>query len=386
MERYIIIHYAEIGLKGKNRPFFENTLIKNIRKKLANYNLIYAKNLYGRVLVKVEFNGTQGIKDILRRIPGIKYFTFVQICEPNIDVISRKASQILKTKKFKTFRVETKRANKDFLLNSQQINKKVGEYILNNISDIKVNLNNPDQTVYLELVNKYVFLYTNKIKGIGGLPVGVSGKALCLISSGIDSPVASYRMMKRGAQVFFVHFHSYPQTSKKSIQDVEDLVAKINTYQIESKLYLVPFLDFQKEVVEFGNVRDRVILYRRMMIRVAEMIAGREKINTLVTGESLGQVASQTMQNMYVISDACEKTQVFRPLLCYDKEEVIDEAKEIDTFEISSRGDEDCCSLFVPASPNTKASLTEIKEQEQNIDIAKYLHNISKSWEIKIIK
>ncbi len=387
MEKYIIIHYAEIGLKGKNRPFFENKLIKNIRAKLSQYKIDYIKNIFGRILIKINLKGRdiQIAINILSKISGIKYFAFTQISPKEIDKVLANSLNLLKKFKFNTFKIYTKRAGKDYPLNSRQINEKVGEHILDNIRGIKVKLDNPEVTLFLEVVNQYVFLYLEKLGGIGGLPVGTSGKVLSLISSGIDSPVASYRMMKRGASVFFLHFHSYPQTSRESINNVKELVLKLNHYQINSKIYFVPFLEFQKEVVEKANARDRVILYRRMMIRTAELIGKKEKINTLVTGESLGQVASQTLENMLVIGAACENTQVFRPLICYDKEEIIKEAKQIGTYDISSLGDEDCCSLFVPANPNTKSNIVEVETQEKKLEIKRHLRSMEKNWEIIII-
>lgn len=386
MEQKIIIHYSEIGTKGRNRIFFENQLRQNIRQKLANFEVKEVRNLYGRILLTVNKQKPNEISVVLQKIPGIKYFAFTESTSWDMQDLQTAALKILQQVKFNTFRVSTKRASKNFPLNSQQVNQKIGAYILAAMPNKKVNLSSPDVEIFLELINQQAFIYQEKILGIGGLPVGASGKVLSLISSGIDSPVASFRMMKRGAQVLYLHFHSYPQTSRESIKNVEDIVKVLQSYQMQCKLYLAPFLDFQKEVVAKGDAKDRVILYRRMMLRVAEEVAVKEKIKTLVTGESLGQVASQTLGNMYAISQACQKTQVLKPLICYDKEEIISEATSLGTYDISSRADEDCCSLFIPASPNTNASVKEIERQEREIDIKGHLKKIMHSLEIKKYK
>jgi thiamine biosynthesis protein ThiI len=385
MEQDVIIHYSEIGIKGRNRIFFENRLIQNIRQKLADFKVKEIRNLYGRILLTVNKAKPKEISAVLQKIPGIKYFAFTVSTSWDMQDLQNASLNLLKQAKFNSFRVSTKRASKNFPLNSQQVNQKIGAYILAEMPSKKVNLSNPDVCVYLELINQQAFIYQEKFLGIGGLPVGASGKVLSLISSGIDSPVASFRMMKRGAQVLYLHFHSYPQTSRETIKNVEDIVKVLQSYQVQSKLYLAPFLDFQKEVVAKGDAKDRVILYRRMMLRVAEEVAAKEKINTIVTGESLGQVASQTLGNMYAISKVCQKTQVLKPLICYDKEEIISEATSLGTYDISSRVDEDCCSLFIPARPNTSASVKEIERQERKIDIGGHLKKIIDSLEIKNI-
>ena len=385
MEKFTVVHYGEIGIKGRNRKLFENALVKNIRKIVGGKNYNYVKRIFGRIIIKYDTIKEKYLEEKLRKVFGVAHFSFALSCDQDIDSINRCSLEILKKAKFSSFRVETRRARKDFEFSSQEVNEKVGSFILKNIGNIKVDLENPGAVLFIEIVDKYAFIYVQKIKGLGGLPVSVSGKVVSLISSGIDSPVASFLMMKRGAQVTYVHFHSYPQTSRESIKNVENLVEILNVYQNESKLYLIPFLDIQKKIVEKGYVADRVILYRRMMMRIAQIIVADEKAEALATGESLGQVASQTLTNMNVISEAVDM-QILRPLVSYDKQEVVEQAKNIKTYGLSIMPYEDCCSLFVPKSPNTRANINEIKDQEKEMDIKSMEDHAIKSMEKKIIK
>jgi thiamine biosynthesis protein ThiI len=385
-KNYIIVHYGEIGLKGRNRPYFEKKLVRNLKRSLKGQEVEFFRRIFGRILIKLGKRADfDSLRPLVGKVFGIAYFALASLSEQDVSDIKKSSLKIVKEEKFKTFRVEASRSKKDFPLTSQEINEQVGAGILENIEGIEVNLEKPDLTIYIEIVDRYAFIYTEKIKGLGGLPVSVSGKVVTLLSSGFDSPLASFRMMRRGAKVLFVHFHAYPQTSKESIKNVEEIVKILNQYQYSSKIYLVPFLDIQREIVKEAYVADRVILYRRMMMRIAEKVAAKEGAYALVTGESLAQVASQTLVNLNVIDKVADMP-IFRPLIGMDKEEVINEAKKVGTYEVSSRPYEDCCSLFVPKSPTTRANISEIKKQESKLDINSLVKQALESVEVREIK
>lgn len=397
----VLIHYHEIALKGKNRAFFENKLAENIKKSLKSLGIFEVKRLSGRLLVRLaDKRGLQTdwrglVEERLKKVFGIAHFCFSHThrytqmrnqidTDKFIKDLCEDILELIKDKKFKSFKIDTKRADKNFPMTSQKINEKIGEHILDKIKNIKVNLENPDLTVFIEILPKQVFIYTEKIKGPGGLPVGTAGKVVSLISSGIDSPVASYNIMRRGAKIIFVHFHSYPKTNRASIENVENLVKILNQYQSESRLYLVPFLDIQKKILLKAPEKLRVVFYRRAMFKIAEEIAGEENARALVTGESLGQVASQTLENIEVISESV-KIPIFRPLIGQDKEEIISLARKIGTYEISILPYEDCCSLFTPKHPETKAKIKEVKNIEKNLGISPLIKKALKGSEVKMI-
>ncbi len=277
------------------------------------------------------------------------------------------AAGLLTGETFKSFRVDAKRSNKAYHLTSPEINSRVGAF-LQNMFSAEVRLKDPDITVYVEIGDRESYVYTRKVPGPGGFPVGVSGKVVALLSAGFDSPVASYQMMKRGAEVVFVHFHSYPFISRDSIDQAAALAKVLTAYQFHSRLYLVPFADTQQIIVASTPAALRVILYRRMMVRIAEAIAKKEWAEGLVTGESLGQVASQTLRNIRVIDEAASLP-ILRPLVSFDKSEIIDIARKIGTFDLSSAPYDDCCSFLLPKRPNTWASPEEVTSAEKSLDI-----------------
>ncbi|MFH2104788.1 MAG: tRNA uracil 4-sulfurtransferase ThiI [Parcubacteria group bacterium] len=382
MENYILIHYGEIGLKGKNRPFFERRLVENIKKSLSDQGFNSVKKGYGRILVELgEKSDRRQIVQQLQQVFGIVNLAEAVKAGKDMENIRKTALEILP--KSKTFRVAARRSDKSFPLNSQQINEQLGAHILDNRPEVKVDLGNPEATLHLEITDQGIFMYTQKLSGLGGLPVGVSGRVVSLLSAGFDSPVASYLLMKRGAQVIFTHFHAYPQTDKRSIESVKQITEILNKYQFNSQLYLIPFLDIQKAIFKVATA-DRVVLYRRMMMRIAEKIAIQEQAKALVTGDSLGQVASQTLENLQAVSEAATLP-ILRPLIGSDKQEIIDLARQIGTHDISAQPYEDCCSLFVPKSPNTKARIDSIKRQEEKLDISSLVEKAVNSVKIEIV-
>lgn len=384
---YVICHYHEIGLKGKNRRFFEEKLVENIKKALPKSFFEFGKRISGRIMVKLTEKGAKKQKQIvkaLKNVFGIAYFALAQTSEQKIGAIKKKTLLLLKEKKFKTFRISTQRSKKEFPLTSQQVNEKVGKLIVKNLKK-RVNLENPDLTCFIEIVERYAFLYLKKIRGWGGLPVGTSGKAVVLLSGGIDSPVAAFWTMKRGIKIIFLHFHAHPYTSKASIEKAKRIVETLNKFQFSSKLYLIPFADIQKEILLKTPAKLRVVLYRRFMLQIAQKIAKKEKALAIATGESVGQVASQTLENIKAIEEVT-KLPVLRPLIGLDKEEIIKKAREIGTFEISILPHQDCCARFLPAHPETKAQSKEVKLAEKKLNIQKLIKAAIKDSESLIIK
>lgn len=417
MQQIIIIHYAEIALKGDNRREFENKLVENIRHVLKDLKYEKIKRISGRILIYLE-SETKVIdfSSALNYVFGISHFSFgvevkadieeiekslletlknelrhkfpaVMVSLSNHDTLRQAQGDIAQGDKYKvTFRITARRADKNFPLTSDEINYKVGEYIFEKSGlGLKVNLKKPDINCFIEIIENKALIYFEKIPALGGLPAGTSGKVLSLISSGFDSPVASWHLIKRGARVDFIHFHSYPRTGKESINNVKDIVQILNRYQIASNLYLVPLLDIQREIFSKCEQKYRILLYRRFMMKIAEYITGEIRAGALVTGESLGQVASQTLENIRVTDDAVSLP-VFRPLIGMDKIEIINEAKKIGTYEISSQPYEDCCSLFTPLHPATKARLQDVKFEESKLDSEKLIKEAIEKMEKVEIK
>jgi len=385
---FVVCHYHEIGLKGKNRDFFEKKLVENIKKALKPEFFNWVKRFPGRIVIELTEKGVRNSKKIeqsLNYVFGISYFVFAKVTKPQLKEIKKTALELISAQKGKTFKIETKRSDKKFPYPSHRVNELIGEYILKHTKGKTVKLENPKIICFIEILPEIAFIYTKKIKGLGGLPVTTAGKVVSLLSGGIDSPVASFLVQKRGAKIIFVHFHAYPYTSKASIEKVEKIAEILNRYQFSSKLYLVPFAEIQKEILLKTQARFRVILYRRMMLKIAETIAKKEGAQALVTGESLGQVASQTLENIRVIEEAV-KMPVFRPLIGKDKEEIIQIAKKIGTYEISILPHQDCCARFLPKHPETKAKINDIKREEKKLEIKTLIRESIKNAEIKIIK
>jgi thiamine biosynthesis protein ThiI len=298
---------------------------------------------------------------------GVANFSLVERTARDIDALRSRILESINGTHFSSFRIETQRGDKTFPLTSPEINRQLGAAVKEK-SGARVDLTNAEFTVNVEILPRDAFFGFNKIPGAGGLPVGASGRLISLISGGIDSPVAAYRMMQRGCRLIFVHFHSAPYQDNTSQEKVRQLITTLTRHQFLSRLYLVPFGEIQRQIVASVARPLRVILYRRMMLRIAEAIARKEKAKALVTGESLGQVASQTLDNMAVIQQAA-RIPVLRPLVGMDKQEIIDQARRIGTFEISSIPDQDCCQLFVPKHPATKARFTEVEQDETKFDV-----------------
>ena len=371
--RYAIIHYHELALKGRNRDFFEDKLVRNIQLALKDLGIAKVEKLRSRIRVLLGPETKEDIvRDRLRRVCGIANFFLAQsvpldLAQPRLDTLNAAVIENLKHKSFSTFRVTAKRADKRLVLTSMDVERAIGAAVCEELGK-PVNLKNPDLTVYIELLSKEVYFSTEKVEGPGGMPVGVSGTVACLLSGGIDSPVASFRMIKRGCRAIFVHFSGRPLVSRASEEKARDLAKILTASQYESLLYVIPFGEIQREIVVNTPAPFRVVLYRRMMLRIAEALAKKEQCWGLVTGDSLGQVASQTPENLSVIGEVAELP-ILRPLIGMDKLEITDEARHLGTYEISIEPDQDCCKLFTPPHPSTKTRLDILQKVEQVLDI-----------------
>ena len=367
---YIICHYGEIGLKGKNRGFFEKKLVENIKTTLNKDFFNEVKRISGRLLIKLTAKGEEERKEIektLKKVFGLVYFAFAEREEQKIESIEKRAAGLIREKKFETFRVSTQRSKKDFFLTSPEINEKVGGGLKKELNK-RVDLENPDLTVFIEIVEKYAFLYLEKISGPGGLPVGVSGRALCLISGGLDSPVAAWQMMKRGLKIVFIHFYAYVGDENKALEKIEKIASTLNQYQAKSRLYLIPFKRIQERILK--DNRYCCLCCKRLMFKIAEKIAQEENCQALVTGDNLGQVASQTIENISVIGKAVNLP-VLRPLIGFDKQEIIEIAEEIGTYDLSCLPTEFYCQKLLPRHPATKANLEKVEIIEKGLKIEK---------------
>lgn len=372
----IIIHYAEIGTKGENRPFFEKKLVENIKLALGKgYNV---KRLYGRISIESKKTDSKRVRNVLENIPGIANFSFAIKTKLNIADMKKKALLMAQKHKEnnKTFRIEAKRSNKNFPYNSLRINEMLAGDIIRSCK-LKVDLTKPDLTIYVEVAEKNAFIYAEKIKGIGGLPVGTSSKAVCLLSGGIDSPVAAYSMMRRGCKIVFVHFCQRYEKNNK----IEKIVKELNKFQHSSKLYMIPFQKAQMEIIKCVPAKYRMIAYRITMLKIAEMIARKENAKSFVTGDNLGQVASQTIENMAIIHKSTGYP-VFAPLIGYDKNDIISIAEKIGTFKLSIMPYADCCSYMIAEHPSTKTEFNALKGIEKKMKMPKIVKDALMGKEI----
>jgi thiamine biosynthesis protein ThiI len=372
--RCVIAHYHELALKGRNRPFFEQRLVKNLRLLLRDLGLKQVEALPGRIRIRLqEETSWDLVKDRLARAFGVVHFSLAHAVpldrsRPDLGALKQAVGEEVRGLAFETFRVSTKRADKRFPFTSMDVDREIGAHLCQ-VTGKRVSLSHPDLTVRIEILAREAYYSTRREEGPGGLPVGMSGKVACLISGGIDSPVAAYRMMKRGCKAVFVHFHGRPYVSRASEEKVRELVEHLTPYQHHSRLYLIPFGEIQRQIGLEAPAPFRVVLYRRMMLRIAEEVAGKERCWALVTGDSLGQVASQTPENLSVVGEAAQLP-ILRPLIGMDKAEITEQAQRIGTFETSIEPDQDCCRLFVPPHPATRATLDQIRKAERPFDLA----------------
>ncbi len=387
LNRIILVHYHEIGLKGHNRANFEKRLQKNLRSLLHDRAIYSITRISGCVLIELEvgtnWKDAKSCAEFVAKVPGVARVVCGLSCKRSMEDICEASKICLhEAEPFTTFKVKARRAHTDFEVDSMTMNREVGSVLDEAFPDAKVKMKSPDVVVGIEVIQNHAYVYAYEIKGIGGLPVGVSGKVCCLLSSGIDSPVATWRMAKRGAVCIGVHFSGRPQTSDTSEYLVDDIGHILEKTGCISKIYTVPLGDYQYEISLNAPPSLRVILYRRLMFKTAEQIAIKEGAGALVTGESLGQVASQTLENIRCTDDAVIMP-IFRPLIGTDKQEIIYEASKLGTFEISTQDAPDCCTLFMPRSPETHAKLEKVLEAESAFPIDKWISELVESADIR---
>ncbi|AIS52723.1 tRNA sulfurtransferase ThiI [Thermoanaerobacter kivui] len=373
MQDVLLIKYGELALKGDNRSFFENKLVKNIKSALKDFKEVKVEKTHGRIYVECD-GDIEEVIERLKKIFGIVGITRAKKIGLNLEEIYEAAIELMREYQGKTFKVETKRSNKSFPYDSMEVSRRVGAAVLKNVKGLKVDVHNPDVLLNVE-IREMAFVYAGVIEGAKGLPLGTNGKATVLLSGGIDSPVAAWMMMKRGVEINAVYFHSPPYTSERAKDKVVDLCKVLSQYGQSIKLHVVYFTDLQLEIYEKCPAKFTTIIMRRMMMKIAEKIAKNTGSMALITGESLGQVASQTIESLYV-TNASVSMPVFRPLIGMDKTEIIELAQKIGTFEISIRPYEDCCTIFVPKHPATKPTLEKVVEAEEKMDYQKYIDNI----------
>lgn len=367
-QRVCLIHYHEIGLKGRNRSSFEIRLLKNLEFLLEGFPFAAIKRISGRLCVhlkeEVDYEAACALADTVAGIPGVVRVSCGYLCGREIDQFVQAAQIAMEDAgDFTSFKVAARRNHTDFAIDSMQINQLVGACLCEAFPDKQVKMKDPDLTVVVEVVQGRAYVYARSIPGIGGLPVGASGRVMCLLSSGIDSPVALWRLARRGAVCSAVHFSGRPQTSSASEFLVRDIAQVLEKTGCVSRVYVVAFGDYQQEIASSVPPKLRVLIYRRLMLKVAEALCAQEGARALVTGESLGQVASQTLDNLF-ITDAAVALPIFRPLIGTDKQEIILEAQKLGTFGISSQDAPDCCTLFMPRNPETHGRLEEVQEAE----------------------
>lgn len=382
MEQVILIKYGELTTKKANRNLFIKTLYDNILEKLKDYQVKITKD---RVRMFIETtDNIDEIVNILSNIPGIHGIVIAYKVDTNTEEIKAKTSDIVKTINFKTFKVETKRSNKNFPIPSMEFNQIIGRLLLKNIPNIKVDVHNPDYLLKIEIRDKYTYIYSKEINGLGGYPIGVAGKGLLMLSGGIDSPVAGYLAMKRGIKLECIYFESPPHTSIQAKNKVKKLVAKLNNYQSNITLHVINFTKIQEAIYQNINPNYMITIMRRMMYRISTKVAEKNNCLAIINGESVGQVASQTLTSMQVINNVTSYP-IIRPLACYDKLDIIDISKKIDTYETSILPYEDCCTIFLPKHPVINPSLDKAIEYEKNIDYEELIEEAINNMEnIKI--
>ena len=364
----VIIHYQEIALKGRNRPWFIQRLVRNLREVLSGVGVRQVRAVMGRIeVVMGPSSNWEEVRERIGLLFGIANFARARRVGRDIDQLTSAILSDLPDRTISCFRITARRADKTYPLTSPAIERHLGS-VVKAARGWAVDLTEPELVIYVEVLAREAFLSLDRHRGRGGLPSGTGGAAMCLLSGGIDSPVAAYRIMKRGCRVRCVHFHAYPLLSHASLDKVREVVQHLTRHQLVSCLYMVAFGDMQRQIVLSAPPALRVVLYRRLMMRIAERLALKTKAKALVTGESVGQVASQTLENLAVINSVVTLP-VLRPLVGMDKDEISREAQAIGTYPISIIPDQDCCQLFTPRNPATKARLSDVEAAERILPI-----------------
>ena len=389
MYNILIVKYGEIGVKGKNRYIFENKLIKNVKNILKPIGKFNVYKEYGRIYVDLDGYDYEEVVEEVKKVFGIVGVCPAVRAEKDYNLLKELALKMLEEKieqGYKSFKVDSRRGDKDFKLTSQEMSLDIGGYLVSQVKDkIAVDVRNQEVKIHCELRQNHVMVYSDTIPGYGGLPLGTNGRAMSLLSGGIDSPVASWMVAKRGMELECIHFHSYPFTSEKSQEKVRDLAQILAKYCGRVRLHKVNMLEIQKSIGLNCKDEEMTIISRRFMMRIAERVAESRHCDALVTGESIGQVASQTIQGL-TCTNASVKMPVFRPLIAMDKTEIIEVAQKIGTFETSILPEEDCCTVFSPKKPVTKPKLDRIEKSENKLDVEKLIQDAIDNIEVEDIE
>ena len=365
-----LVHYHELGLKRGNRPLFLRHLARNLRRATSDRGPLTLRQVSGRVLLDLESHpDPAAVRARVQRVFGVSSVALAYRVASTVEAMKSIIAWLVEGQTFASFRITARRAFKTYPMTSVELNRELGAFVLERVAS-RVDLRHPELEIHVEVMPAETFVYVHPVPGPGGLPVGASGTVAALLSGGIDSPVAAWRMMKRGCRVLFVHFHSVPYLPPTSQAKARELVAILTRWQYDSTLILVPFAELQREVVLTVPPPARVVVYRRLMVRIAEALARKHGAVALTTGESLGQVASQTLSNIARIDEAAGMP-ILRPLIGMDKLEITDQARRLGTFEISIEPDADCCTLFVPKHPATRMSEHEVSAVESRLDTAR---------------
>ncbi len=382
----IIIRYGEMSTKGKNKKDFIFTLARSIRQNLRAFEDKYTMLVrHDHIYIDLKEKNLDIIKE-LKEIPGMYSFSLCYKITDDFDLENIKAIALkeIKLEKGATFKIKTKRVDKSYPYTSDDINREVAGEILRN-TNLKVDVHNPDILLSIEVHTEGIYLFTETIKGMGGYPKGSIGRGLMMLSGGIDSPVASYLLLKRGVELSFIHFAAPPYTNSGVIQKLVDILSVLSEYQTKIKLYVVPFTKLQEEIYKYSDVGYPITIMRRMMYRIASKLAIEKHIPVICSGESIGQVASQTLESMNVINEVTNMP-VIRPLATYDKVDIIQISKDIGTYDISIRPYEDCCTIFAPVKPKTAPHLDVCKEIEKKFDYQTLVDECVKNVELKVVK
>jgi thiamine biosynthesis protein ThiI len=364
----IVVHYKELSLKGRNRPWFVQLLVRNLKIALAGLHVRAVRSLMGRIEIELATTDHwEPARERIRRVFGIANFSYANRGPHDFAKLAAAILADLGDRQADSFRVSATRSDKRLPFTSPQVEREVGG-LIKEAKAWTVDLDNPALTIHIEMLPDGAFYFFGKEPGAGGLPTGTGGRVACLLSGGIDSPVAAYRMMRRGCSVLLIHFHAYPILSRASQEKVRELATLLTQYQLRSRLLLVPFGDLQQQVVLAVKPELRVVIYRRLMLRIAERLARQWRARALITGEVVGQVASQTLENMTVIADAT-RLQILRPLVGMDKDEIAQAAGTLRTLAISNIPDQDCCTLFTPRNPATRARPEQVADAEAALPI-----------------
>ena len=368
LKSHAIVKTHELALKGKNRPWFMRKLTDNLR--IATRGSGVERIWKGQLMVGLTLSDEEcwpEVKSRLKEVFGVAKFYKAYELPQDLDGLKARIPEFLEGRTFSSFRITTNRADKRFPMNSEEVNRDLGAFV-KDLTGAQVNLKYPELSIYVDIQTSGFLVYFDEVKAHGGLPVGVSGKVAVMLSGGIDSPVAAWQMMKRGCQVMFVHFHSYPLVDRTSMEKAVDLVEHLNRHQYESNLFMAPLGEIQKKIILTCPPSYRVVLYRRFMVRITEVLARRNRAKAIITGESCGQVASQTLENIAVVNQSAVMP-ILRPLIGHNKEEIVNIAQNIGTFTTSILPDQDCCTLFVPKHPETKADLDTVLRLEESLSV-----------------